>query len=302
MVEMGFHKHYLSVIVPVYNDAENLANCLDALDKQTLDKSCFEVVVVDNGSDDDVQSVVRARPRVSLVHELRPGSYAARNKGVSVSKGDILAFTDSDCLPREDWLEKGLHSVQVKRKPGFVAGRLSFFPADPNNLTAAELWEMVNNYDAKKFVKAMNFGLTANLFVPRTVFETVGLFNPDLKSAGDYEWGNRVFGRGIDIYYDDDVIVMHPLRRTLSQLINKTRRLIGGQLDVGIIDKGNCFGNIFTGVISSAVNMYRLLRGNGLEELNRFDYKLKIVTVSFILRFVSLYEKTRLLLGGKSIR
>jgi len=123
-----------------------------------------------------------------------------------------------------------------------------------------------------------------------------------LKSAGDYEWGNRVFGRGIDIYYDDDVIVMHPLRRTLSQLINKTRRLIGGQLDVGIIDKGNCFGNIFTGVISSAVNMYRLLRGNGLEELNRFDYKLKIVTVSFILRFVSLYEKTRLLLGGKSIR
>jgi len=299
MAEMN---HYLSVIIPVYNDSENLANCLDALDKQTLDKSRFEVVVVDNGSADDVESVVRPWPWVRLVHEPRPGSYAARNRGILASKGNILAFTDSDCLPREDWLEKGLLSMLNKQDPGFVAGRLSFFPADPDNLTAAELWEMLNHYDAEKFVKTMNFGLTANLFVPRAVFETVGLFDADLKSAGDYEWGNRVFGSGMDIYYDGDVVVMHPLRRTLSQLINKSRRLIGGQLDVGMIDKRKCFGNILTGVIPSAVNMYKLLRGNGMKEFDRVDYRFKIVTVSFILRFVSLYEKTRLLLGGKSVR
>lgn len=294
--------HYLSVIIPVYNDVLNLMRCLDALERQTLDKSKYEIIVVDNGSTHDLESKLGSRPTVHLVSERRPGSYSARNKGILSSNGDILAFTDSDCIPNEDWLEKGLSSLSTKDSIGFVAGNLIFFPKDADNLTGPELWEMLNNYDAEVFVESMHFGLTANLFVPKKVFGEVGLFNPELKSAGDYEWGNRVYERGFRTYYDENVVVMHPARRTISELINKTRRLIGGQLDVGIIDKRRCVGKIVLDMIPPVVSVYRLLSGSELKEFGRFDYKLKIVTVFLILRYVSVYEMTRLLLGGKPVR
>lgn len=294
--------HFLSVIIPVYNDGLNLMRCLDALERQTLDKSRYEIIVVDNGSTDDLESRLGSRPTVRLVSEHKPGSYAARNKGILSSKGDILAFTDSDCIPNEDWLEKGLLSFLAKDNIGFVAGNLIFFPRDADNLTGPELWEMLNNYDAEMFVESMHFGLTANLFVPKEVFGKVGLFNPELKSAGDYEWGNRVYDKGFKTCYDENIVVMHPARRTVSQLINKTRRLIGGQLDVGIINKRSCVGKVLLDMIPPVVSMYRLLRGRELKTFGRVDHKFKIVIIFLILRYVSVYEMTRLLLGGKPVR
>jgi hypothetical protein len=80
------------------------------------------------------------------------------------------------------------------------------------------------------------------------------------------------------------------------------RRLIGGQLDVGIINKRSCVGKILVGMIPPVVSIYGLLRGRDLKTLGRVDYKFKIVIVFLILRYVSIYEMTRLLLGGKPVR
>jgi glycosyltransferase involved in cell wall biosynthesis len=294
--------HYLSVIIPVYNDALNLAHCLDALEKQTLDKSRYEIIVVDNGSTDGLQSMLGSRTTVHLVSEHRPGSYSARNKGILSSDGDVLVFTDSDCIPDKDWLEKGLSSLSTKDNIGFVAGNVIFFPKDADNLTGPELWEMLNNYDAEVFVESMHFGLTANLFVPREVFGKVGLFNPELRSAGDYEWGNRVYDKGFSIQYDENVVVMHPARRTISQLINKTRRLTGGQLDVGLVSRSYCLKKILIDIFPPVLTVFRLLKRDDIKSLGRADYKIKFLFVFVVLRYVGVYEMARLLLGGKSIR
>src|ERR1044071_6513252 len=99
---------FVSVIVPVWNDSARLDRCLRALEEQTYPGDLYEVVVVDNGSDEPLGPVIERHGRASLVRETKPGSYAARNTGLAHARGEVVAFTDADCLPAPDWIEQGV--------------------------------------------------------------------------------------------------------------------------------------------------------------------------------------------------
>src|ERR1041385_8126335 len=105
---------FVSVIIPVWNDPERLTKCLDALRKQTYPAHSYEIIVVDNGSAVPVDRVVASYGHARVVHEQRVGSYAARNSGLKVARGQVIAFTDADCLPAPDWIEKGV--AHLKRE------------------------------------------------------------------------------------------------------------------------------------------------------------------------------------------
>ena len=111
----------VTVIVPVRNGADAIALCLDALAVQQ-GAPPFEVIVVDNGSTDGTSDIVRAHPiNARLVHEPRPGSYAARNAGIAAASGRVLAFTDADCVPDSHWLAAGIAAMPER---GLVGGRI----------------------------------------------------------------------------------------------------------------------------------------------------------------------------------
>src|SRR5690606_16589320 len=93
----------VTVVVPVYNDVQRLRTCVAALLAQDYPAERVEVLVVDNASDVDVSVALPAgETRVRLLHESRRGSYAARNRALTEATGEVLAFTDADCLPRPD--------------------------------------------------------------------------------------------------------------------------------------------------------------------------------------------------------
>ena len=102
---------FVSVIIPVYNDSERLKLCLEALENQTYSKDLYEVIVVDNASEEDIKSIVGQFSQAKYTYESQSGSYVARNKGISIARGEILAFTDSDCIPASDWIEKGVANL-----------------------------------------------------------------------------------------------------------------------------------------------------------------------------------------------
>lgn len=85
--------------IPHLNDLPRLRACLAALERQTYPTDRYEVLVVDNGSDGEVAAAVAAFPHAVLAREERRSSYAARNRGLSLARGAIIAFTDSDCIP-----------------------------------------------------------------------------------------------------------------------------------------------------------------------------------------------------------
>src|SRR4051812_31173088 len=114
----------VSVIVPVFNDADRLSACLDALAEQDYPVELVQVIVVDNGSTDDVGDVLSQRAGVCVLHEPRQGSYSARNAGIAAATGAVLAFTDSDCLPTSRWLSEAVRTLQLLPRPARVGGRL----------------------------------------------------------------------------------------------------------------------------------------------------------------------------------
>lgn len=227
---------FLSVIIPTYHDWERLKICLEALSNQTCQRDNFEIIVVNNNPEDDPLYKIEDN-NARLFEEAKSGSYAARNKGISLAKGDIIAFTDSDCIPAHDWLEKGASIFQNNPYCGLVAGKIELYFQNEANPTPIELYEKVSAFPQEKYVKERKFGVTANLFTRRSVLEKVGYFKDNLKSGGDREWGLRVSEAGYQLIYSQEVCVKHPARKSWSELHTKTVRQTSGMLDVASLNQ-----------------------------------------------------------------
>ncbi len=220
----------LSLIIPVFNDGRRLASCLEAVSRQTFPKDRLQVIVVDNASTEDIRAVASRFPGVTYAHEAARGPAAARNKGVSLATGEILAFTDADCLPEADWLERGVRCLCAEPACGIVGGRVDLVGEDPARPSLAELYDAATYLDQKRHVEKSRFAATANLFTRKAVFDAVGGFDTRFPSASgeDYEWGLRVSGKGYGLVYCDEARVCHPAARTLEALSLKTRRIRDG--------------------------------------------------------------------------
>jgi transposase len=103
----------VSVVIPHYNSLATLKNCVSLLDRQTFCRDRFEIIVADNNSSCGMDAVRGAAPAAKVIHANEQGAGPARNAGVAASKGSILAFIDSDCLPNFDWIEKGVAAIQA---------------------------------------------------------------------------------------------------------------------------------------------------------------------------------------------
>lgn len=224
----GLEPPRVSVIVPVHNDREGLRRLLPALTDQTYPAERYEVLVVDNSPERGIEDLVDKFPQARALEEATPGSYAARNRGIVGSKGDILAFTDADCVPERRWLEAGVRALTREPNVGIVGGRIRVFPEDESDPRPVELYEMVVAFDQRRYVQQDRFAATANLFTDRRVIDTVGPFDDTLRSGGDSEWCHRAHEEGVGIAYAPSAVVRHPARRTLGELSAKLRRLTEG--------------------------------------------------------------------------
>jgi glycosyltransferase involved in cell wall biosynthesis len=192
------------------------------MEAQTACSSLFEVLVVDDRSTDGTADVVRGSPVArSLTAPVRCGSYAARNLGLAEAKAPILAFTDADCSPQPDWIERGLHCMAAADAE-IVAGHIAVRVDE--RATIASLLDATLHLDQRRYA-SQGFGATANLWVKRSVVDRIGVFNDRLRSGGDKEFGLRATGAGIDLRYDERLVVAHPPRDRCAQLASKSYRL-----------------------------------------------------------------------------
>ncbi len=211
----------VSVVVPFRNARSRLPRLLAALEAQTS-KQAAELLFVDDRSSDGGADWLREHLpdscRVLSVGR-RGGSYAARNVGIESASGQVLAFTDADCVPEPRWLEQGLRASERSQR---VAGRITIVStARP---TFAEELDASRFLLQERFVRE-SFGATANLFVRRSVFESVGLFDERLVSGGDQELGARATAAGLPIEFEPGAVVCHPARRRLGDLLAKAHRV-----------------------------------------------------------------------------
>jgi glycosyltransferase involved in cell wall biosynthesis len=287
---------YVSVIIPVYNDSKRLQVCLNALENQTYPIDKYEVIVVDNGSETEVSPLVSSYRQAKATHESKPGSYAARNKGLSMAKGEIVAFTDSDCIPATDWIEKGVDNLLRIPNCGLVAGEIEIFFKDRLHPTAVELYDKIRGFEQRDFLENKHYGATANIFTFMEVVHNVGSFNENLKSGGDKEWGQRVYIAGYPQVFAKDALVRHPARYTYGELFQKISRI---HLDIR-----------HQGMKKILARLYRTLHPPNSEirsgwkdpRLVGIKQKLKYTLMIFYVRGVRIIEQVRQLLGGEQQR
>lgn len=298
---------FVSVIIPVFNDYKRLEVCLRALERQTYPKTLYEIIVVDNGSIENITDLVNQCAQASFSNEAQPGSYAARNKGISIAKGEVLAFTDSDCIPAPNWLEAGVSHLLSVPKCGLVGGKIEMFFNNPDHPTAVEVYDSINYLNQKKYVEDYKYGTTANLFTFKSIFKDVGVFNSVLKSGGDREWGNRVFRLGYSLTYAEDSCVAHPARRSLAQLYKKIARVRGGYHDLDRSKTNENANYSLTKLVTDLSGLKPQLRSTfrqvwSDERLKSSKQRIQVFLVSLFVHYAKLWEKIRLQLGGKSKR
>ncbi|HEV7276363.1 MAG TPA: glycosyltransferase family A protein [Devosiaceae bacterium] len=222
---------YLSVIVPVYNQWHLLPDLVAHIREQSCPKERFELIVVDNGSSERSGGELNL-PNARVVECLIPGSYAARNHGASLARGDWLVFTDADCLPDRDWLAS-IHSEigRIGDTPTLLAGAVEMraSSADPGLF---EIYDLVKGIPQARYVKR-GYAATANLSVPRAVFERLGGFDAARFSGGDADFCRRAGAAGCPIRYLGAARVGHPARSSWTEVVTKARRVKGGQLRAG---------------------------------------------------------------------
>jgi glycosyltransferase involved in cell wall biosynthesis len=293
---------YVSVIIPVLNDSERLNVCLEALENQGYPKSLYEVIIVDNGSEENIHELGTKFAQARVINETRPSSYAARNKGISISKGDIIAFTDSDCIPAQDWIERGVANLSKVPNCGLVAGKIDIFYKNPGKPTAVELYESVIAFPQKYFVEVMRFGATANVFTFKKVISHVGIFDDTLKSGGDTEWGERVFSSGYQLIYADDTCIAHPGRHSLKDLYKKHIRLAGAQYNLNVARKSGRFFKFLEEAsreLFPSLDSINFILANEVFKQLTLKQKTKVILVGLSVRFLRVLEKLRLLIWGR---
>jgi glycosyltransferase involved in cell wall biosynthesis len=214
----------ISVIVPAHNPGSSIERLLAALSEQTTTRP-YEVIVIDDGSTEPLAEVVARWPGVRYARlEESAGSYGARNRGLELARGDVLAFTDADCRPTPSWLERGAELIDAGSDR--VAGRVAIdLPQRPS---IAALVDAMRFLDQEDYARN-GFGATANLFARRSVFDRVGAFNARLRSGGDRELGVRATDAGATIRYSSDALVLHASRASLRELVTKSVRIGRGQ-------------------------------------------------------------------------
>ncbi|MEM6393905.1 MAG: glycosyltransferase family 2 protein [Planctomycetota bacterium] len=291
------------VIIPHFNDLSGLGVCLRALDAQTLEPARWSVIVVDNGSrdDQDPSELVAGYAQARLIREPKPGSYAARNRAIREAgrSDDVLVFTDSDCLPEPGWLEHGLAGLSRGSDARVLAGHVEVEAKDPKRMTPAEVYERVWAFRQDVNVRWYHYGVTANLFVPRGVLDRVGGFDEEQLSGGDRAFGNTLKQAGVGLVYGEHAVVRHPARRSLSGLLRKRRRVIGGVVRLEVQENRSGWRHDLGFFIPTP---RRLLAGVRSDRLTRRRDRLVLVFVNTLMLYTTAWERVRLRLGGRPLR
>lgn len=202
-----------SVVVPTYRRPRQLSACLEALAALDYPHERYEVIVVDDGSSEPPEDVVRGfrdRLVVKLISQPHGGPALARNCGAAQARGEWLAFTDDDCAPAPDWLRS--LATRFSRDPDCVLGGRVLNTLSANAYSTASqlviswLYAYYNvDPERARFLTSNNFAMALQRF------RAVGGFDETYPKAAaeDREICDRLLQRGHRIVYAPEAVVFH---------------------------------------------------------------------------------------------
>ena len=213
----------ISVIIPTYNSQNLIPGCLQALKQQTIPRDQFEIIVVDDGSIDKTLEIVKSFEGVRCVSIPHGGPAAARNAGAREALGEIIAFTDSDCVPAPHWLEKITAPFENKD----VIGAKGVYRTSQKRIVSRFVqleyqfkYERMARLPSIDFIDTYSAAYRRNLFLENGGFDTTFT----LPSVEDQELSFRLAQKGYLLVFAPTAEVYH---RHDKNLVDYWKRKFG---------------------------------------------------------------------------
>lgn len=221
----------ISVVVCTRDRARRLAACLDHLARaRGACGRASEIIVVDNGSQDDTRDVVSAHAEslpIRYVLEAQPGLSMARNRGIAAARGALVAFTDDDCNVDRDWMQAIVDAFASRPKLAILGGMVAPASGEDEAVSLRTHAQTKDVLSADAILATMS---GCNMAFRRDVFERVGGFDPAfgkgrrIGSAEDLDLMYRALRRGLSIVYLPHVVVRHAHGRDSEVAVAEVKR------------------------------------------------------------------------------
>lgn len=194
----------VSIIIPAYNSAATLPECLEACLAQ--DYAEFEIIVVDDGSTDDTAAAAGKFTEAEVLRQVNQGPAAARNHGARVANGEILAYTDADCIPRPDWLSRLVEGFTES----VVAVGGTYACANPEFRLARVIQAEIAHRHAR-FGETVDFLGSFNVAFRAQAFHAAGGFDEGYRYASgeDNDLAYRLLDAGGRLRFAPRAVVAH---------------------------------------------------------------------------------------------
>jgi glycosyltransferase involved in cell wall biosynthesis len=208
-----------SIIIPTFNGASRIGNCLDALLEQTAGRD-VEILVVNDGSTDSTVDVVRCYSAVVLINQANAGPASARNRGAMESRGKVLLFTDDDCVPAPDWLNSMLEpftDLDVVGIKGVYRTRQTSLVARFVQIEYEDRYHLMSRADSIDFIDTYSAAFRRGRFFEMKGYDT----SFPVACAEDIELSFRMSNAGWEMKFAPKAIVYHTHPNTLSAYVAK---------------------------------------------------------------------------------
>jgi glycosyltransferase involved in cell wall biosynthesis len=209
----------VSIIIPTFNGACRIGDCLDALLKQTAGRNA-EILVVNDGSTDNTVDVVERLSGVRVITQANAGPAAARNRGALEARGTIILFTDDDCVPMPHWLDAMLEPFddpEVVGVKGVYRTHQEQLPARFVQIEYEDRYRLMAGLASIDFIDTYSAGFRRDRFLEMTGYDT----SFPLACAEDIELSYRMSARGWKMRFAPNAIVYHTHPDTLWRYLKK---------------------------------------------------------------------------------
>jgi glycosyltransferase involved in cell wall biosynthesis len=213
----------ISVIIPTFNSAKELTKCLESLKTQTISNENYEVMVVDDGSNDGTKDAAAKYP-VRYIYQQNHGPAAARNNGANQAYGEIILFTDADCEPQPNWLEemiKPLDDPQVVGVKGAYKTRQKKLVARLVQIEYEHKYERMKKFKYIDFIDTYSAGYRKDIFLKYNGFDE----RYPNASVEDQEFSFRLSHDGHKMVFNPNAVVFHKHSASLMGYLRKKYKI-----------------------------------------------------------------------------
>lgn len=212
---------YVSVVIPAYNASATIRDCLSALMKQTFAEP-YEVIVVDDGSNDGTSEIINEEfKNVKLLVQKNAGPAKARNVGSDIASGEIIIFTDSDCIPDKNWLKEMASPFNINNE---IAGVKGIYKTKQKELTSKFVQlEYEDKYDLMGKYKFIDFIDTYSAAFLKRLFHEIGGYDCRFRVAcsEDVDLSFKLANKGYKMVFNSKAMVYHIHPNNLKDYLKK---------------------------------------------------------------------------------